>query len=101
MLCGDFRYNAIDTTQELLSFIGETFETLLERADCRCDKSKAGRLKSAMMKFHFIYTLVVVCQVMSVIKELCVQVQGKLLLLQICLALAIYQVHKYCGLVIV
>ena len=101
VLCGDCRYSALETTQELLPYIGEALETLLERADCRGDESKADSLKSAIMKFHFIYTLVVVCQVMSVTKELCVQMQGKLLLLQICLALAIYLVHKYCALIIV
>ena len=68
VLCGDCRYSALETTQELFSYIGEALETLLERADCRGDKSKADCLKSAIMKFHLLYTLVVVCQVMSVTK---------------------------------
>ena len=68
VLCGDCRCSALETTQEFLPYIGEALETLLERADCRGNESKADSLKSVIMKFHFIYTLVVIYQVVIVTK---------------------------------
>lgn len=75
------RYTALDTTLELLPFIGEAIQQMLDSAEHRADEATAENLKNAIMKFGFIYSLVVCCQVLSVTKMLCVSLQGWSLLL--------------------
>lgn len=60
----------------MLPCIGEAIQTMLDDANHRADEAKAEAMKSAIMKFEFIYTLVVVCHIMSATKELCVKLQG-------------------------
>lgn len=88
------RYAALETTTELLPCIGEAIQTMLDEADYRGDETKADSLKSAIMKFDFIYTLVVVTQIMSVTKDLCIKLQGTGIL-NIILSLVISKTYYY------